>query len=399
MGLLYWLVLRDRIKLNHSRLWLVFSLVMPLIVPFLSIFPVPNEISSISKITTGEILIQPQVSGENTLIEFNYYSVFTTLFFAFSSIFAIHYLVGLFRLLFIDRTSKLLKSNGMVIVFLSESTPPFSFFNRIYIQEDLVNSSAMNHEEQHSRMFHSIDLLMIGALKVIYWANPAFWFIVRELRSIHEFQADRAVLEQGVNIREYQQLLLSITMGNTIGLPVNQFTQSFIKKRITMMTKNKGVRSALLRWIVAAPLALLAIWFVSCNQKNSNENESKSDTIASEVQANPDARMESSDNKTIEVEKQAEFPGGQEAMGEFFSQNIKYPQRAKEDGITGTVYVSFTVDARGKVILPKVTKSASPELDAEALRVVNLMPKWTPAQDKGKAVAVEFTVPVKFALQ
>ena len=94
-----------------------------------------------------------------------------------------------------------------------------------------------------------------------------------------------------------------------------------------------------------------------------------------------------------------EFPGGMEAMVKFLSDNVKYPEQAAKDNIEGRVIVQFIIDKTGQISDAKVVRSVSEELDAEALRVVELMPNFIPGRQDGKAVAVRFTLPISFKLQ
>jgi len=99
------------------------------------------------------------------------------------------------------------------------------------------------------------------------------------------------------------------------------------------------------------------------------------------------------------VEEMPEFPGGEEALREFMAKTIKYPEDAKKGGIEGKVYITFVVDTDGGVIDAKVARGVAPSLDNEALRVINLLPKWKPGKQKGQAVKVAYTVPVQFKLK
>ena len=99
------------------------------------------------------------------------------------------------------------------------------------------------------------------------------------------------------------------------------------------------------------------------------------------------------------VEQMPEFPGGQGALFEYLSKNIKYPVVAEENGIQGRVIVTFVVERDGSITDVKVVKSVDPSLDKEAQRVVRSMPKWIPGKQNGSAVRVKFTVPVTFRLQ
>lgn len=99
------------------------------------------------------------------------------------------------------------------------------------------------------------------------------------------------------------------------------------------------------------------------------------------------------------VEQMPDFPGGQAALMQFLSKNIKYPTIAAENGTQGRVIIQFVVNRDGTVVDPVVVRSVDPYLDKEALRVIGTMPKWKPGMQRGKPVRVKYTVPVMFRLQ
>jgi TonB family protein len=98
------------------------------------------------------------------------------------------------------------------------------------------------------------------------------------------------------------------------------------------------------------------------------------------------------------VEEQPLYPGGMDKMAEFLQANIKYPALCKKEGIQGRVVVQFVVNKDGSICDAKVVKSAHPQLDAEAIRVISSMPRWIPGKQKGKNVRVRYTLPVHFRL-
>jgi periplasmic protein TonB len=98
------------------------------------------------------------------------------------------------------------------------------------------------------------------------------------------------------------------------------------------------------------------------------------------------------------VEEMPSFPGGDEARIKFLTENIKYPQMAKESGIQGTVYVTFVINEKGKVADVRVLRGIGGGCDEEAIRVVNMMPPWNAGKQSGKAVRVQFNMPIKFTL-
>lgn len=115
----------------------------------------------------------------------------------------------------------------------------------------------------------------------------------------------------------------------------------------------------------------------------------KSETAA------PDNSMD--DDKKPTKTQMPSFPGGQKAMMQYLAENVKYPENARKNGKSGRVIVQFIVEKDGSITETKVIKSIDPELDAEALRIVNGMPKWTPAIQDGKTVRVKFFMPIVFS--
>lgn len=101
----------------------------------------------------------------------------------------------------------------------------------------------------------------------------------------------------------------------------------------------------------------------------------------------------------LTVEQPPRFPGGQDSLLHFIYRNTRYPEAAREKGEHGTTFISFVIDPAGQVKDPQILKSAAPSLDAEAIRVISSLPRWVPGKQNGEAVAVKFTLPVKFQLQ
>lgn len=108
--------------------------------------------------------------------------------------------------------------------------------------------------------------------------------------------------------------------------------------------------------------------------------------------------VEAEEEIFIVVEQSPEFPGGEEARLKFISSNVKYPQVARELGVSGTVYVEFIVGRDGKISDAKVVRGIGGGCDEEALRVVKMFPNWKPGKQRGKAVTVRFRMPIKFTL-
>jgi len=103
----------------------------------------------------------------------------------------------------------------------------------------------------------------------------------------------------------------------------------------------------------------------------------------------------------VVCEEMPKFPGGEEAMMRYVAENVKYPKEAFEAGIQGRVAVQFIVEKDGSISFPDdpIVKSVSPELDAEAMRVVQTMPAWTPGKQRGQNIRCKFVIPITFRLQ
>ena len=99
------------------------------------------------------------------------------------------------------------------------------------------------------------------------------------------------------------------------------------------------------------------------------------------------------------VEQMPEYPGGMQALFEYLSQNVKYPEDAEKQKVEGRVIATFVVETDGSISNVEVVKPAFPSLDAEAVRVLSGMPKWSPGMQSGKVVRVKYTVPINFNLK
>ncbi len=141
-----------------------------------------------------------------------------------------------------------------------------------------------------------------------------------------------------------------------------------------MMTRKQTKRSSLLKLAFVLPFALYV--FAACN----NEPEEAAPVVS-------------------QAEVMPEFKGGNEALFSYLGENIVYPEAAKVDSLEGVVYVTFIIDKQGKVKDTKVLKGIDPRLDETAVKVIADMPDWTPGKDKGKPVAVQYNLPIRFVLQ
>ena len=233
----------------------------------------------------------------------------------------------------------------------------------------------------HVKRGHSFDILFFEFFKCFQWFNPFVWMAARELKVQHEYEAD--YVASSVNRNEYQALLLSSVLEVDLVPMTNSFHCLTIKKRFTMMNKKRSGKFAAAKSLIALPFVLLAFGMFALNPIAKSFSDSAPIIVGGEEEG--------------EV-VQPEFKGGMEALIKFLSENITYPEKAKNDNVAGKVFVSFVISKSGKVKDAKVLKSDNEVFNAEALRVVKSMPDWTPGTKGGKKADIEMTLPISFQL-
>ena len=150
------------------------------------------------------------------------------------------------------------QADGCIVCATDHDVSPFSWMNYIVLSKDdyeANDASILAHERGHIRQHHSLDLLLVDTLTALQWFNPAMWMLRQDLRAIHEYEADAAVLSQGINMRQYQYLLIQKAVSHCGYSVANGISHSTLKNRINMMLTNKKTNSA--SWMKL--LALLPI--------------------------------------------------------------------------------------------------------------------------------------------
>ena len=541
------------------------------------------------------------------------------------------HLWSLARMCRVLRSSRREKMEEGITLFVhQEKVAPFSWMNIIVLSEEDMQESGeaiLTHERAHIKNRHSWDLLLAEVCVFLQWFNPAAWLLKQELQTIHEYEADEWVINNGIDAKTYQLLIIKKAVGARLYSIANSFNHSSLKKRITMMIKKKSNPWARLKYLYVLPLATVAVaafarpevsnqldeisdtkvndlvsvvktievenedslskvqyfevmevkpdlsnrlnvpikegkkpllvvdgapWpkmglndinaemvesvtvlnekkavelygekakdgavvIVSKRTQETIEYENKKYGVPMRVSSNQeefkvsgvvlkypghepvpgasvvvrgttrgtlvdekgnfeievkkgdvlvvsfvglqtqflpidfdsssagntrlgihlkedvqsmeemvvvgmntpseeaDKKVKYTEVKVEEteasqkeevifhvVEQMPEFPGGMGEAMKFLAKNIKYPASAQQAKIEGRVIVQFVVDKDGSISDVKIARGVSPDLDAEAMRVVSLMPKWNPGKQRGKAVSVKYTMPIMFRLE
>ena len=294
------------------------------------------------------------------------------------------------------------KEKNVRLVVHDHDIAPFSWMHWIVIaRKDLEENGReiLIHELAHIRNRHSWDLLLADLCIFVLWFNPAAWLLKQELQNIHEYEADETVLREGVNARNYQMLLIKKAVGTRLYSMANSFNHSSLKKRITMMLKEKSNPWARAKYLYILPLAALAVTAFARPEVSAVADEISAvkviaPAVHDSIQPNVQPAVAAPSSA---LDQMPEFPGGMEALNTYLRNNIRYPQEAQKAGIQGRVIIQFIVSKDGSITDTEVVESVDPQLDAEGLRLIKNMPRWKPGMRKGQAIRVKQTLPIRFA--
>ena len=303
----------------------------------------------------------------------------------------------------------------------NQEIAPFSWMKYIVIsRKDLEENGReiLIHEMAHIHHRHSVDLLVADICIFFQWFNPSAWLLKQELQNVHEYEADETVINEGVNAKEYQLLLIKKAVGTRLYSMANSFNHSKLKKRITMMLKEKSNPWARLKYLYVLPLAAIAVTAFArpeISEKMEEISAVKVNDLAEIVQEKvlQDTVKVSKDEKKDAlvvtgvkskeeeeivifevVEQMPEYPGGMSALQKYLSEKIAgSPMKGKAGG---RVMVGFTVAETGKIKDVRVLQSDEASLNQEAERIVSEMPDWIPGKQRGRPVPVKYTVPIRF---
>ena len=460
-ALVYFLFLRRETFFSINRWFLLFSIGFSAILPLLHIpfyTPQPTVLAEVTVTPYVNLLSTITIYGNGFTREAETfvlsYSLFGYVYLLGVVILALKFLFQLFQIVRLVVRNEVTTEGKIKLVVLDKEISPFSFLNYIFVSKNLQNTNGwekmLEHERQHIRQGHTFDVLLLEIIAIVQWFNPFFWMFRRALRENHEFLADQAVISHGTAPSWYKQILINQYVGDQIVI-ANNFNYSLIKIRIKMMSKIKSRKIANVKILVGLVLAASLIAVFACEQKQSIEQDnaarnktvkidyngqslqvtgdstaidnlkslveiagnykivrdiSTGEMVLSKKSENSSKQMLDSNQTAVNtdqvfmvVEEMPEYPGGVPALRQFLANSVKYPEEAIKKGIQGKVYVTFVVNKDGSVSNAKIARSVDPLLDAEALRVVSTLPKWKPGKQKGQEVAVQYTVPINFALQ
>ncbi|MCJ8210468.1 TonB-dependent receptor plug domain-containing protein [Mucilaginibacter sp. RS28] len=313
----------------------------------------------------------------------------------------------------------------------------YSFFGTIKLSDKIIGRNIiLEHELVHARQWHSADIILVEAIMIVNWFNPAVYWYRSTIKHIHEFIADRNAINNGTPRHEYALLLLS----ETFKTPPHQlsnpfFNHSLLKQRIQMLQRNKSHKVALLKYGLSAPLFALMLILSSAatNTQQAIQTMSSNARLILQIPANPsiikalqsplklDAGIAkntttaqpaarrpalSPAHYTVAITQadtsaafnpvthQPEYPGGVKAFAAFIGRNIKQTLQVSDGK---PIIMKFMVEKDGTLSEIEGLRG-SPEAIREATRVLSLSPKWEPGEQDGYTARMQMVVPMRFKL-
>lgn len=276
----YYVALKDKVFHYWNRFYLLFTMVVSLLLPLVSINIIPNATQSGSVIK----ILQTITTQDEIIVELSKSKFFSTeniifaLYFLISFAFIISFIIGIYKIYSIKRKFPHTHVEGINFINTDVKGTPFSFFNSIFWNQIIdVHSAAgshiLNHEIAHVKEKHSYDKIFVNVILLFFWINPIFWLIRKELNMIHEFIADKIALHDSDSTHFAEMILSSAYPEKQFAL-TNNFFYSPIKRRLQMLIKNKNPKVNYISRLLVLPLAALIFMAFAIKMKQASSSHS-----------------------------------------------------------------------------------------------------------------------------
>jgi len=385
----YWFFLRNEQQYSKMRLYLIASTLLTLVIPLIKLPRLsfgPEEPVAVISISSLEAVAIAPIADTSVWS----YDMLIWIYLGVSLVLLMKLLVSVFQLINLARKSNCESTNGTNILIVPDTKRSFTFFNWIFVGDEVSRNHndldlIIRHEKAHAFLGHSYDIVFFELFKIFFWWLPTAWFINKEIRKIHEYQADAYALES-CDVERYSTAVIRSTLkSHGLGL-ASSFHGSFILKRLSAMQQPaRNLRPWKLVTLFALSITLFVVF--ACREEpaqNITENDSRISDPEGEVY--------------VVVESLPEFEGGVDGLNEYVISELNYPQQARRLGVEGRVDVQFVVEKDGSLSDVKAVRGIGAGCDAEAVRVVQNAPRFKPGMQRGKPVRVRMEMPILFQL-
>lgn len=461
----YFIALRNNIYHRYNRFYLLSGVLLAILLPLVKLeYLIPAQNEKVPAflhryVMLDNIVITPAATSDGWTA-----SQFMTFFYLLiAAILLITFLLSVYHVVRLKQRGHSLRAEDLTIIKTTSPEAPFSFFSWIFVEQHMHLGTAeaeriLNHERVHVRQWHTIDKLFMNIAGILFWFNPFFWLIKRELNMVHEFLADRSAFRDG-DTGEFSKLTLNAVYAGYQWPVVNSFFYSPLKRRLMMILKNKKQKVGYFWRIMALPVsAVLVLTFsarVSATAELTQMDElvspdavRQSDVIspADESSAGVSAAQGAVDTMPLaavkhkqaapapppppppapplespippappapdmqgapvydtvpkerrifsKVEKEAQFPGGAAAWARYITNAIQKSIDSFTERDYGTCVVKFIVDENGNVSNVAATTMKGTTLARISVDAIRKGPRWIPAEQGGKTVAAYRLQPV-----
>jgi TonB family protein len=388
LTLAYWFFLRNERQYTTMRFYLIGAVVLALTIP---LFKLPTLLNSERTVDVmpadvssfGSVVIGPVDDASIWTVDLLVY-----LYIATSVFFLSKFLHNVLTLAYLRHKSHYEKLGGLTIHRIQRGKASFSFFNWIFLSEDIDKGDQayhvmLEHEKAHAFLGHTYDIIFLQLFRAFFWWLPSAWFVNKEIKKIHEYQADAYVLKS-YSVDQYSSILISSTLKlNGLGL-VSSFHDSLTLKRLIAMKQQPKKVSP---WKLGALSALCAVLFTvfACSEEQKqNVTDSESDKLNRDI--------------FVIVEQLPEAEGGMKTFYSHIRSEMSYPSEALQKRIEGRVDVQFVVEKNGSLSDVKIIKGIGAGCDDEARRAIRNAPSFKPGNQRGKPVRVAMVVPILFKI-
>lgn len=391
--LAYWLFLRKERQYGKMRFFLIVSTVLSLVIPMLRL----PQIFSVKQQPIQELTIQFMNQNPTVLIageispSFDYAQLLVWISLLGTTILLIKLTRSIMALMSMASRGMGGTFNGVEIKRLKEIKGSFTFFNWIFLSDDVQETQLdytyiLKHEAAHVRLGHSYDLMFFEVYKAFFWWLPSSWYINSEIRKLHEYQADSYALKT-THVDLYSSILInSILQSHGLSM-ASSFHEGLIFKRLKAM---KQKASKVSNWKVGLLTVLCAFLFVTfaCSEEKTQAEDVRTSNDAAQTQR----------KEFTKVEEQATYEGGMDVFYKYVMSEMRYPAAARNKGVEGTVDVQFVIERDGSVSNVKALNSIGAGCDEEAIRVVKGAQGFKAASQRGRTVKVAMVMPITFKL-
>ena len=261
---------------------------------------------------------------------------------------------------------------GNTLVVKAGDFAPFSFLRWIVINlsdYEKNKESILLHEQAHIHFGHSYDIMLLQLAKSFQWFNPFIYLMEREMKAVHEYEADEEVIHQGIDAQTYQLLIVSKAVGGRLQTLANNFNHSLIKSRIMMMNKKPTPKATILKSFCLLPVAAFSL--MAFAPVKSTDTPTDPPTAGYKYSFAKVDSLEFDESKPMPVSADHRY-----MMAQYWlEKNMQYPEEAKRRGIGGNIKLHPYVKADGSFTSVKFEEEPDPVLKAEVMRLLRLMPK------------------------